>query len=83
MMGDCGRYYADEEAVRDASIEDLDADTIKLYMMERFSPVFRGKNIDELTMKDYSLDRMAGFVIKERLSSGFCGIFVSFVLTVK
>lgn len=72
MMGDCGRYYADEEAVRDASIEDLDADTIKLYMMERFSPVFRGKNIDELTMKDYSLDQMAGFVIKgatiERLS---------------
>ena len=64
MMGDCGRYYADEEAVRDASIEDLDADTIKLYMMERFSPVFRGKNIDELTMKDYSLDQMAGFVIK-------------------
>lgn len=63
MMGDCGRYYADEEAVRDASIEDLDADTIKLYMMERFSPVFRGKNIDELTMKDYSLDQMAGFVI--------------------
>lgn len=64
MMGDCGRYYADEEAVRDASIEDLDADTIKLYMMERFSPVFRGKNIDERTMKDYSLDQMAGFVIK-------------------
>lgn len=64
MMGDCGRYYADEEAVRDASIENLDADTIKLYMMERFSPVFRGKNIDELTMKDYSLDQMAGFVIK-------------------
>ncbi len=64
MMGDCGRYDADEEAVRDATIDDLDADTIKLYMMERFSPVFRGKEIDELTMKDYSLDQMAGFVIK-------------------
>lgn len=64
MMGDCGRYDADEEAVRDASIDDLDADTIKLYLMERFAPVFRGKEIDELTMKDYSLDRMAGFVIK-------------------
>ena len=64
MMGDCGRYDADEEAVRDASIDDLDADTIKLYLMERFAPVFRGKEIDELTMKDYSLDQMAGFVIK-------------------
>ncbi len=42
----------------------LDANTIKLYMMERFAPVFRGKEIDELTMKDYSLDQMAGFVIK-------------------
>ena len=64
MMGDCGRYDADEEAVWDATIDDLDADTIKLYMMERFAPVFRGKEIDELTMKDYSLDQMAGFVIK-------------------
>lgn len=64
MMGDCGRYDADEEAVRNATIDDLDANTIKLYMMERFAPVFRGKNIDELTMKDYSLDQMAGFVIK-------------------
>lgn len=64
MMGDCGRYDADEEAVRDATINDLDADTIKLYLMERFAPVFRGKEIDELTMKDYSLDQMAGFVIK-------------------
>lgn len=33
-------------------------------MMERFAPVFRGKEIDELSMKDYSLDQMAGFVIK-------------------
>ena len=64
MMGDCGRYDADEEAVRNATIDDLDADTIKLYMMERFAPVFRGKDIDELSMKDYSLDQMAGFVIK-------------------
>lgn len=64
MMGDCGRYDADEEAVRDATIDDLDAGTIKLYLMERFAPVFRGKEIDELTMRDYSLDQMAGFVIK-------------------
>lgn len=64
MMGDCGRYDADEEAVRNATIDDLDANTIKLYMMERFTPVFRGKEIDELSMKDYSLDQMAGFVIK-------------------
>lgn len=32
--------------------------------MSRFSPVFKGKNIDELNMKDYSLDDMAEFVIK-------------------
>lgn len=64
MMSDCGRYNPDEEAVRDANMEDLDTDTIKLYLMERFAPVFRSKEIDELTMKDYSLDQMAGFVIK-------------------
>ena len=32
--------------------------------MSRFAPVFKGKNIDELNMKDYSLDVMAESVIK-------------------
>lgn len=32
--------------------------------MSRFAPVFKGKNIDELNMKDYSLDAMAEIVIK-------------------
>lgn len=64
MMSECGNFDPDEAAVQNATIEDLDADTIKLYLMSRFSPVFKGKNIDELNMKDYSLDDMAEFVIK-------------------
>lgn len=64
MMSECGRFAPDEAAVPNATIEDLDADTIKLYLMSRFAPVFKGKNIDELNMKDYSLDAMAEFVIK-------------------
>ncbi|MDE6335093.1 MAG: hypothetical protein K2L34_00850, partial [Muribaculaceae bacterium] len=53
----------DEAAVPNATIEDLDADTIKLYLISRFAPVFKGKKIDEFNMKDYSLDAMANFVI--------------------
>lgn len=64
MMSECGNFDPDEAAVPGASIEDLDADTIKLYLMGRFAPVFKGKQIDELNMKDYSLDQMADFVIK-------------------
>ena len=64
MMSECGNFDPDEAAVPGASIEDLDSDTIKLYLMNRFAPVFKGKQIDELNMKDYSLDQMAEFVIK-------------------
>ncbi|MGM9675450.1 MAG: ATP-binding protein, partial [Bacteroidaceae bacterium] len=59
-----GSFAPDEAAVPNATIDDLDADTIKLYLMSRFAPVFKGKNIDELNMKDYSLDGMAESVIK-------------------
>ena len=64
LMSECGSFAPDEAAVPNATIDDLDADTIKLYLMSRFAPVFKGKNIDELNMKDYSLDAMADYVIK-------------------
>jgi len=64
MMSDCGNFDPDEAAVAGATIADLDPDTIKLYLMSRFAPVFRGKGIDELNMKDYTPDQMAEFVIK-------------------
>jgi len=64
MMSECGNFDPDEAGVPNTSIEDLDADTIKLYLMSRFAPVFKGKQIDELNMKEYSLDQMAQFVIK-------------------
>ena len=63
MMSECGNFDPDEAAVPGASLDDLDADTIKLYLMSRFAPVFKGKHIDELNMKDYSLDQMAELVI--------------------
>ena len=64
MMSECGSFAPDEAAVPNATTDDLDADTIKLYLMSRFALVFKGKNIDELNMKDYSLDVMAESVIK-------------------
>ena len=63
MMSECGNFDPDEAAVPGATLDDLDADTIKLYLMSRFAPVFKGKHIDELNMKDYSLDQMAELVI--------------------
>ena len=64
MMSECGNFNPDEAAVPNATIDDLDDDTIKLYLMNRFAPVFKVMNIDELNMKAYTLDQMAEFVIK-------------------
>ncbi len=63
MTSDYDSSDQDEAIVPNATIEDLDADTIKLYLISRFAPVFKGKQIDEFNMKDYSLDTMANFVI--------------------
>ena len=64
MMSECGSYNPDEAVVPGATISDLDAATIKLFLMSRFAAVFKGKNIDELNMEEYSLDEMADYVIK-------------------
>ncbi|MCM1066692.1 MAG: putative DNA binding domain-containing protein [Muribaculaceae bacterium] len=64
MMSECGNFDPDEATVAGATIDDLDSDTIKLYLMSRFAPVFKGKQVDELNMKNYTLDQMAEFVIK-------------------
>ncbi len=64
MMSECGNFDPDEAAVPNATIDDLDENTIKLYLLSRFAPVFKGKEIDELNLKDFSLDTMANFVIK-------------------
>lgn len=64
MMSECGSFNPDEAAVPNATIDDLNSDTIKLYLMNRFAPVFKGKEIDEMNIKEYSLDTMADFVIK-------------------
>lgn len=64
MMSECGNFDPDEAAVPNATIDDLDAGTIKLYLISRFAPVFKGMGIDELNMNDYSLNQMAEFVIK-------------------
>lgn len=64
LMSECGRFDRDLAALPDASMEDLDPDTIKLFLMNRFESVFKNKGIDELNMKQVSLDQMASFVIK-------------------
>lgn len=64
MMSECGTFDPDEAAVPNAMIDDLDADTIRLYLMSRFAPVFKGMNINELNMKEFSLNAIAESVIK-------------------
>lgn len=64
MMSECGNFDPDQAAVQNATIGDLDADTVKEYLLNRFSPVFKSKGLDEAKVKALSLDEMAGFVIR-------------------
>lgn len=63
MMGECGSFDPDGAAVPGATVDCLDADTLRLYLMNRFAPVFKGRGISELNMGDYPLDAMASLVV--------------------
>ena len=37
MMSECGSFAPDEAVVRDATLDDLDEDTLKIFLQNRFS----------------------------------------------
>ncbi|MCR5840758.1 MAG: putative DNA binding domain-containing protein [Bacteroidales bacterium] len=64
MMTESGSFHPDEAAVSDASIEDLDENTIKLFLLGRFSKAFSKEDIDKDNLTDYALSWMVSKIMR-------------------
>ena len=64
MMTDCGSFAPDESGVRDASINDLDSDTIKLFLSNKFERVLEKKGLLGDAFKEASLDDVCSAIAK-------------------
>ena len=64
MMTDCGSFAPDEAAVRDATVNDLDATTIKQFLGNRFDRVLEKKGLTGDAFKEASLDMICSAIAK-------------------
>lgn len=64
MMTNCGSYVPDEAVVRGASIHDLDAETIKIFLGNRFDKVLEKKGMIGDVFKEASLDDVCSAIAK-------------------
>ena len=64
MMTDCGSFAPDEAGVRDATVNDLDATTIKQFLGNRFERVLEKKGLTGDTFNEASLDMICSAIAK-------------------
>ena len=64
MMTDCGSFAPDEAGVRDATVNDLDATTIKQFLVNRFERVLEKKGLTGDAFNEASLDMICSAIAK-------------------
>ena len=64
MMTDCGSFAPDEAGVRDATVNDLDATTIKQFLGNRFERVLEKKGLTGDAFNEVSLDMICSAIAK-------------------
>lgn len=62
MMTECGSFAPDEAAVRDATLADLDTNTIKTFLSNRFYKVLERKGLIGDTLNEVSLDTICSAI---------------------
>ena len=62
MMTDCGSFAPDEAGVRDATVNDLDATTIKQFLGNRFERVLEKKGLTGDAFNEASLDMICSAI---------------------
>lgn len=62
MMTDCGGFAPDEAVVRDATLVDLDANTIKLFLSNRFAKALERKGLIGDALREASLDAVCSAI---------------------
>ena len=64
MMTDCGSFAPDEAGVRDATVNDLDAMTVKLFLGNRFERVLEKKGLTGDAFNEASLDTICSAIAR-------------------
>lgn len=64
MMSECGSFAPDEAVVKDATLDDLDEDTLKIFLQNRFSIVLEKKGIVGDVLREASLDDISNAIAK-------------------
>ena len=64
MMTDCGSFAPDEAGVRNATVNDLDATTIKQFLGNRFERVLEKKGLTGDAFNEASLDMICSAIAK-------------------
>lgn len=64
MMSECGSFAPDEAVVKDATLDDLDEDTLKVFLQNRFTTVLEKKGMIGDAMREASLDEVANAIAK-------------------
>ncbi len=62
MMTDCGSFSPDEAGVRDATIKDLDENTIKTFLSNKFETVLVRKGLVGHAFREISLDTVCSAI---------------------
>lgn len=62
MMTDCGSFSPDEAGVRDATIKDLDENTIKTFLSNKFEKVLVRKGLVGDALREASLDTVSSAI---------------------
>ena len=64
MMSECGSFAPDEAVVKDATLDDLDEDTLKVFLQNRFAIVLEKKGLVGDALREASLDDIANAIAK-------------------
>ena len=64
MMTDCGSFAPDEASIKGATLNDLDATTIKLFLGNRFERVLEKKGLTGDAFNEASLDMICSAIAK-------------------
>ncbi len=64
MMSECGSFAPDEAVVKDATLDDLDEDTLKVFLQNRFAIALEKKGLVGDALREASLDDIANAIAK-------------------
>ena len=69
MMDDCGTFEADEAVVPDATMDDMDMDAIKVFLLKKYRDALPKQTDDGRKPSDLSADEIASLLIKGKTAA--------------